>query len=232
MPDPTDREVVLAAIEGWPALDQPWGPYIHPDSFDDLATRIATALTEAQDARRVGPLLTAAELGVIRLSNTDIYIEWGSDTVASLLAHIDALDAGARTMNRENERLTGRVEELNGDVQRLREQNKASSDEWTRRHADVQSKYDVLCADMRRAREFHEADMRRQGKHPWTGISTYGQMAAALVIGENRRLRGLLDEWGRHACDCPAYEWSGTEPACRCGWAEAERGLAAKEPGT
>jgi hypothetical protein len=43
------------------------------------------------------------------------------------------------------------------------------------------------------------------------------------------RLRGLLDEWGRHACDCPAYEWSGTEPACTCGWAEVEGELAGKE---
>lgn len=43
------------------------------------------------------------------------------------------------------------------------------------------------------------------------------------LVAVARELRSLLDEvlWmNNHEETCPAYEWSGTRPECKCGWQE------------
>ena len=63
-------------------------------------------------------------------------------------------------------------------VERLRAQNKASADEWTKRTAEMQSDLDGLRSLMREAGDAH-----RKGH---TGISAYGQaaLAAALQVAD------------------------------------------------
>ncbi len=81
-----------------------------------LADRIAAALVEARDARRVGPMLTAAELEEIRrrYATPD-----GHGYVNRLLAHTHAQAAVMANQNAEMDRLKGRVEELLGELRGL-----------------------------------------------------------------------------------------------------------------
>ena len=65
-------------------------------------------------------------------------------------------------------------------VERLRAQNKASSDEWTKRTADMQSNLDGLRALMVEAASLNRTDYGIE-RH---GMSRYGQAALAVALGE------------------------------------------------
>lgn len=107
---PTDREAIRAELRRWWFI--PDGVAV--DWTEKLADALAAALAEAQDARRVGPLLSAVEYN--ELLRHDLWTEAEQDR---LIRHMEAQDAVATTMNRENERLKGRVEELDGELRGL-----------------------------------------------------------------------------------------------------------------
>lgn len=70
-------------------------------------------------------------------------------------------------------------------VERLRAQNKASSDEWTRRTADLCGDLDGLRHLMQEARAFH-----RNGDF---GLSQYGQAALAAALQVADEAEGKLE---------------------------------------
>lgn len=65
-------------------------------------------------------------------------------------------------------------------VDRLRAQNKATSDEWTKRTATMQSDLDGLRMLMAEAARLNRTD-DGIGRH---GMSAYGQAAVAVALGE------------------------------------------------
>lgn len=68
-------------------------------------------------------------------------------------------------------------------VERLRRQNKESSDEWTRRTAKMQSELDGLNHLMREAWRLNRERVTAKN-HVISGMSRYGQAALAVALKE------------------------------------------------
>ena len=87
---------------------------------------------------------------------------------------------------------TGRPEEeielLRAEVRRLREQNKASSDAWTKRTAAMESEIARTKALFERAARWVD----EQGEKPWWTESTYGRYAAVLMMERAEKAEAAL----------------------------------------
>ncbi len=84
------------------------------------------------------------------------------------------------------------VERLLNDVDRLRAQNKASSDEWHKRTAKMQSDLHGLKALMAEASDMNRNQSRPSGNVVF-GLSQYGNAALAVALKEADEARANLD---------------------------------------
>jgi hypothetical protein len=74
------------------------------------------------------------------------------------------------------------------EIDRLRRQNKESSDAWTRRTAEMESQIARTKALFERAQQWVD----EQKEKPWWTESTYGKYAAALMLERAERAEAQL----------------------------------------
>ena len=122
------------------------------------------------------PDLTHAIQAATRaLMHDDSWVVWADpnvlhDVTPSVAARI-VLEAATPVLLQATR---DRLADLEATVQRLREQNKTSSDAWTKRTADMESQLAKVKADYQRANEFIDANRRRgpnenENGDNWTG---------------------------------------------------------------